>query len=442
MKRRTILAVAAALPLTTAMASPDSETVHEGELNGARYRVEVPQGWNGTLLLWSRAPVYTATPDQPVEMASDPYTRSWLLRNGFALAASNYRLPSSAAFDSALADQIALLEWIHTNLGRPDRTIAWGFSGGGLMSVLLAERYPGTIAGALSLCGVLAGLDGMLKLGLDFATALTNLLGATDIPLVNITDPAGVEARAGALIESALATAAGRARLSLASALVDVPGWFRALQPMPTSLEEQIAAQARYGHWGGFWAGLRADLEGQAGGNPTDNTGVDYRHQFSLSSQADLARRAYAQAGVDLNADLDRLAEAPRAAADPRAASWLARLTPTGRLDVPVLALHSTGDGLAVPEHETAYTPRLKRSVYTARGGHGCFTSSELIVGLRAVDHRIDSGQWPELSPASLNEEAARLGSEYQVAADWGGDFQFKPAQPAFVAHQPMPFPR
>lgn len=33
-------------------------------------------------------------------------------------ARSNYRLPSSAAFDSALHDQMVLLKWIHATMRR------------------------------------------------------------------------------------------------------------------------------------------------------------------------------------------------------------------------------------------------------------------------------------------------------------------------------------
>jgi hypothetical protein len=98
---------------------------------------------------------------------------------------------------------------------------------------------------------------------------------------------------------------------------------------------------------------------GPGRGHPTGNTQTDYAHQLSTSSQADLVRDAYRLAGLDLHADLERLAKAPRVEPDPDAQRWLHRLTPSGDLRVSVLALHSTGDGLAVPEHESAYTQGL-----------------------------------------------------------------------------------
>jgi pimeloyl-ACP methyl ester carboxylesterase len=444
MRRRTILTAAAsgtvaAIGLPQA-AQANDVTVREGELNGARYRVEVPANWNGNLALWSRAPIYTARPDQPVEVASDPLTGQWLLRNGFALAASNYRTPSSAAFDEALEDQLALLAHV-----RPKRTIAWGTSGGGLMSVLLAEQHPGLLHGALPLCGVLAGLAGVLDLALDYATALTVLFGRTDLPVTGITDPFCTKQAVDELIESALITPAGRARLALASALADIPGWAKALRPKPGGLNGQIEAQAAYGQLGfsTFWTVLRADLEQRAGGNPSGNVGVDYHRQFYRSSQFELTRYAYWDANLDLQADLDQLAVAPRVAAGDGAAQWLHRLTPKGRAAVPILALHSTGDGLAAPEHTSAYGrgPHF-RSVFTERGGHGCYTSSELITGFKVLRGRIVTGYWPSLVPQSLNRQAIELGPEYQIAPDWGDTFQPLPARPAFIRHTPRSWPR
>lgn len=429
----------AALGLPQAAQATDV-TVREGELNGARYRVDVPANWNGNLALWSRAPIYTARPDQPVEVASDPLTGQWLLRNGFALAASNYRTPSSAAFDEALEDQLALLAHVC-----PKRTIAWGTSGGGLMSVLLAERHPELINGALPLCGVLAGLAGVLDLALDYATALTVLFGRTDLPVTGITDPFGTKKAVEELIGSATITPTGRARLALASALADMPGWVKALQPKPDSISGQIEAQAAYGQLGfsSFWTVLRADLEQRSGGNPSGNVGVDYHRQFYRSSQFEMTRYAYWDANLDLQADLDELQEAPRTAANDAAAQWLHRLTPTGRSSVPILALHSTGDGLAAPEHISAYGrgPRF-RSVFTDRGGHGCFTSSELIIGFRVLKGRMATGYWPSLDPQSLNRQAIGLGPEYQIAPDWGNTFQPLPASPAFTRHSPRAWPR
>jgi pimeloyl-ACP methyl ester carboxylesterase len=448
------LAVAAALlavvSLTAGAAAEAAPRVKvfEGEIEGAPFKVEVPAQWNGTLLLWSRTPVFRP---EPIETASDELTRSWLLDHGLALAASNYRTPAGVAFAEPLDDQLALLEWIDRHLGRPRQVIAWGNSGGGLLSTLLAERHPERIDGAIPLCGPLGGIGTAFNLTLDFALALRTLLTPdSDLELVRITDPDGTAARVSEIVQSALGTPQGRARLALANALANVVPWARALQPRPADVTGQINELALYDTiiYIDSWTTFRQDLERRAGGNPSWNTGVDYDRQLSKSSQLDLVRRAYDDAGMSLDADLQRLAAAPRIEADAGAVRWVAQFTPTGRLQVPVLTLHSTGDGANIPEHERWYAGQARRSddllrqAFTERGGHCAFTASELIATIQAMRARLDTGHWPGTSPASLNAAARALGPEFQVAPDWGVTFQPLPAEPAFVAFQPGQLPR
>ena len=51
------------------------------------------------------------------------------------------------------------------------------------------------------------------------------------------------------------------------------------------------------------WA-LRADLEFRAGGNPSWNTGVNYRVQLAHSVDRNEVAALYAQAGLNLDSDL------------------------------------------------------------------------------------------------------------------------------------------
>jgi hypothetical protein len=65
----------------------------------------------------------------------------------------------------------------------------------------------------------------------------------------------------------------------------------------------------------------------------------------------------YAAAGLSLDQDLDTLESAQRISADPSAVGYLTRnLVFNGELgDVPVLTLHTTGDGLVLNQDEQAY---------------------------------------------------------------------------------------
>ncbi|MFC5099346.1 SRPBCC domain-containing protein [Kibdelosporangium philippinense] len=149
MKRLAIAVIAGLVALAApAVAAPPQS------IGNAKFRVEVPSNWNGTLLLYSHGyyPVGIA-PDETL-LANRLYdTPEWLLRNGFALAASDFEGLHGLAIEPAVRDQIALLDWFEANVGKPRRTIATGTSMGGGIAAQLAERNPGRFQGVLAMCG-------------------------------------------------------------------------------------------------------------------------------------------------------------------------------------------------------------------------------------------------------------------------------------------------
>lgn len=148
------LAPAAARASQAAIAGTSPVRTFIGQLDGAEYRVEVPDPWNGVLVLWSHGDYqggYVPPPDQ-INLADQPATSQWLVGHGYAIAASNYSTPDGFAVKEALTNQIALLDWFGKTIGRPAQTISAGNSMGGLIAVLLAERYPGRFSGVLSEC--------------------------------------------------------------------------------------------------------------------------------------------------------------------------------------------------------------------------------------------------------------------------------------------------
>ncbi|HZD02579.1 MAG TPA: alpha/beta fold hydrolase [Actinomycetes bacterium] len=453
MARRAIAAVLAALLALTGLvagsvaASADDGKHYAGEFDGVPYRVEVPAGWNGTLLLFSGV-LYNGQ----LGLATYAATEQWALGHGYALAGT----PKSWDVGAGLQSQLAVLDWFEQHIGIPRHTVSWGTSLGGLTAVVLAERSPGRVDGVVSLCGPLAGTVSTWNGLLDLNFAIKTLLAPdSDLELVHISDPAANQQKLQQIVEGALASPQGRARLALANALADVPGWFTALQPRATDVEAQVRQQgafdvAAFDITGG---GMRADIERQAGGNPSWNAGVDYRRLLTHSSERRLVRQAYHQAGGDLSADLDRLAKAARIRADERAVAYLARSgTPRGTTPAPVVTLHTTGDVLAVPEHERHYAQQVRRfgdpaelrQLFVERGGHCTYTPSEEIVSLQAVLHRIDTGRWADTSPARLTAAANQFGSQYQRVLDWA-TASVGSVQPAFVPYTPgrflRPFP-
>jgi pimeloyl-ACP methyl ester carboxylesterase len=392
--------------------------------DGAAFLIEIPGNWNGTLVLYSHGYVAPGHAN-PATDAGDPVTRAFLLAKGYALAGSAYA-STGWAVKGALRDQIDLLDHFTAMHGKPKRTIAWGHSLGGMITAGLVQRDPQRFAGALPMCGVLAGGVGVWNSALDGEFVFKTLLAPNDadLHLVNITDPfsapQGNVAEAFRVLGAAQATPQGRARLALAAAVGDLPGWFDPLSAEPAANEfaSRLANQIRWDQNPDFVFsfGLRAELEARAGGNPSWNTDVDYRKLLDRSVDRAEVRALYATAGLDLEQDLDTLRAAPRIAADPAAVDYLTQnIVFNGDLGgVPVLTMHTTGDGLVANQDEQAYASivedrELLRQVFVHRAGHCTFTPAETVAAFNALIQRIDTGEWSGLSAAGLNNAAAAL---------------------------------
>ena len=169
-----------------------------------------------------------------------------------------------------------------------------------------------------------------------------------------------------------------------------------------------------------FVFAFRAELEGRAQGNPSWNTGVDYRKQLEHSRDAAEVRALYQQAGLDLDADLKMLNETARISADPKATEYLEKnIVYNGEIHIPVLTLHTTGDGLVVVENESAYKQVVReegneaflRRTFVARAGHCTFTPAETVAAVQTLLERMATGKWEHVDATDLNAAAASLGA-------------------------------
>jgi pimeloyl-ACP methyl ester carboxylesterase len=365
--------------------------------DGSTFKAEVPPDWNGTLLLYSHGYVPPVVPNPPADTWRNRAVADQLLAEGFALAGSSYA-SNGWAVEEALRDQVDLLERFEDLFGEPRRTIAWGESMGGMITAGLVQRHPRRFDGALPFCGILGGAVGLWNQNLDLAYAIKTLLAADPDPavsvpasqleLVNITDwPANV-ARANAAVAAAAATPRGRARLALAAALFPLP-WANHLQ----DLQFQLA----------FIFGFRQEVEQRAGGNGSWNVGVDYGRLLARSPNREQVAALYR--GRELRDDLRLLAKGRRVRPDLRATAYLVRnVVYDGRIPVPVLTVHTTGDGLVVSPHERAYRDAVRRAgrsrlleqLWVDRPGHCTFTDAETLAALDVLLERLDRGRWPK----------------------------------------------
>jgi len=428
-------AVLAAVGVARAMAGGPVTTLTGTLGDGATYKIEVPADWNGTLLLYSHGYVTPGSPN-PAQDVGDPLTGQWLLEHGYALAGSSYAT-TGWAIQQAIPDQISTLDTFSSLIGTPTRTIAWGHSLGGMITAGLLQEHPDRFTAALPMCGVLAGGVGTWNQALDGAFAIQQLLGpGTGLQVVNIASPGANLGLAEQLLAVAQSTPQGRARIALAAAFGDLPGWFNPASPEPAATDYAAQEQNQF-LWqtqvdAPFAFALRAELEARAGGNPSWNTGVDYRKQLDNSIDRDEVRALYSQAGLSLDADLATLDSAPRIAANPGAVQYLTdNIVFNGDLSGrPVLTLHTTGDGLVVDQDEQAYSDvvkegkgkKLLREAFVHRAGHCTFTPAETISAFQALVLRLDTGKW-RTDPETLNADAAALGAPFNTVAPSYLDF-------------------
>jgi len=449
------ITVITALILSTAASSRAQAgvTTKAGPLKeGGTYLIQVPDNWNGTLFLYSHGYVEPGASNPALDVG-DPVTGAFLLANGFALAGSSYAT-TGWAIHEALTDQIATLDLFETLFGHPAATIAWGHSLGGIITAGLIQRNPERFVAAQPMCGVLSGGVATWNTALDAQFAFKTLLApTTNLQVVDIANPTANLTLAEEVLAAAQATPQGRARIALGAALGDTPGWFTPTspEPSPTDFTSQEANQFLWDQQVDFpfVFAFRAELEARAGGNVSWNTGVDYRQQLAKSVDRDEVWALYQTAGLSLDADLDTLNRAARITANPSAVEYLKQnIIFDGQINIPVLTLHTKGDGLVVVENETAYKDvvdrvddnrRLLRQTFVDRAGHCAFTPAETVAAVETLLKRLETGSWPSIEANLLNGDAGALGPDFNIF-EVGTTIVSTP--PAFIDFTPGPYLR
>jgi pimeloyl-ACP methyl ester carboxylesterase len=418
--------------------------------DGATYVIDVPAKWNGALLLYSHGYVTPGSPNPALDV-SDPLTGGFMLAAGYALAGSSYA-STGWAVQQAIPDQIAVLDVFQSDVGTPLQTIAWGHSLGGMVTAALVQEYPGRFNAALPMCGVLAGGVGLWNEALDGAFAFNTLVAGGSLQVVDISDPTENFIAAETLLSAAQTSAQGQARLALVAALGDVPGWYDPTLPEPSPTDYTAQESNQYSWLQNvdfpFLFDFRAELEARAGGNPSFNTGVNYETQLKHSVDYAEVEALYTAAGLSLDADLATLKKAQRISANPGSLTYLTEnIIYNGQLPFPVLTLHTTDDGLVPVEDEKAYLTvagkakdsTLLKETFVHRPGHCEFSPAEMITAMQALELRLATGKWKDLTPSDLNNEATALGPEFNVIDDNGS---LVPAAPAFDKFHPLQFLR
>jgi len=137
-----------------------------------------------------------------------------------------------------------------------------------------------------------------------------------------------------------------------------------------------------------------------------------------------------------VNKGLDTVNDAPRIAAAAGPKAYITKyITYSGDIDMPVLTMHTPGDGLVEVTDENAYASvvrstgdnSLLRQVFVHRAGHCTFTSAETVTAFKSLVHRLDTGHWSSLDASTMNSQATSLGSTFNSTA--ASFINFRPAQ-------------
>ncbi|MGW2566039.1 alpha/beta hydrolase [Streptomyces sp. NPDC001537] len=391
--------------------------------DGATWIADVPDHWNGTLLLFSHGFGPTVAADAPTAAV-----RTELLAEGYAMAGSSYDPHGSMwALNSAERDQFATLGAVTAKIGPPRRTLAIGQSMGGLVNAQLARDGGGRIDGALGQCGLVAGGTDLDNYQLDAEYTIARLLlPGQDVKLVRFGTSAEASATADLLtkaVTAAQSTPQGRARVALAAAFLNLPAWSPGKdRPAATDWAGQEAQQYDWFAQGilSFVEGGRYAIEQSVGGNNSWNQGVDYARLLAGSEHASQVHALYRAAGLDLRAELRTLTEGATITADPAAVRTAQRTSSAGQgLEVPLLDVHTTADNLVPVQQENRFAARVRasgdgallRQAYVERQGHCAFTTAETVAALHALEHRVSTGHWDDAAtPAALQRSATALG--------------------------------
>ncbi|GGE42621.1 alpha/beta hydrolase [Halopseudomonas oceani] len=326
-----------------------------GVLDGAGYRIEVPENWNGHLVMYAhgyRGTGSTLTVDNPP-------MRKYLLDNGFAWAASSYStnyydVRAGVEDTNALALAFnAIAEENGRTLPAPSKYYITGFSLGGHVTAAAIEQETKDTAnnvvdyvGAAPFCGVVGDAE-LFNYFAGYTIALSAFAGipVETFPLSE-TEAAERLAAARSTLWTDFAndqsadglTAQGQL---LFQTLKNLSGGERPIYR--EAFEEfQLLLQS--------FAGSDGTVDGILLDNIVDTTGLTYRFETELGEPL-------SNDEINFNSAIAQ-AEADPEANGPRddGLRWVPRIN--GEFDIPVVSAHTTGD---------LFVPFLMEQVYRER---------------------------------------------------------------------------
>ncbi len=401
--RMLLVGAAAALLLAApaATATPGPLDL-SGERNGAPYRIVVPANWNGTLLVHAHGYRDKADHAGEVDDRSAPASPSRalepvLLAQGYALAGSAYK-SNGWAVQEGIHDTKALVSQFRGLVGKPSRTLLWGFSMGSVVTLALAEETAGHFDGYLAACAVAAGTsrawDGaaVTSVAYDAAFGWPASWGTPG----DVRDDVDFETEVAPKMIGELFNPLNFGKFEFIRLVTGAaPSAFP-----PPAFPSWILTNMF------FALEARSELERRAGGPVVQNLS----HVYTLSA----ADKAYlALLGVNADQLLATMNADRNLSAPPSSRNYVEHWADySGKIKKPLLTLHTQTDALVPVSHESAYAETVAEAgrsgllaqTFTSGIGHCNFTGPQLLTALGALDSWVATGTRPGAAafPASL----------------------------------------
>jgi len=390
--KKSLIALGAALALAVpaATAAPTELT---GELAGAPYRIVVPDNWNGTLVVHAHG--YRDAADHPGETddrtapaAPDPALEPALLAQGYAIAGSAYKSNGWAVQDG-IADTKALVSYFRDTVGKPNRTLLWGFSMGSVITLELAEQTAGHFDGYLAACAVAAGSTRAWDGALVGAAAYNATFGwpASWGSIGDVSDSLDFDTQVFPKLFGEVLNPLNFGKFEFIRLVTGA-----APSTLPSPFYPSWIITNMF-----FATEGRVELERRAGGPFVQNL----THVYTLSA----ADKTYLAAlGVNADPLLATMNAGRSIAAQPSARNYVEHWADySGKIKKPVLTLHTQTDSLVPVSHESAYAATvatagrsdLLAQTFTSGNGHCAFTGAQLLTALGALNSWVATGSKP-----------------------------------------------
>jgi hypothetical protein len=313
--------------------APRPAISRSGVLDGADYVIEVPENWHGGLVVFAHGIQRGPGPGT----VAPPPIASHIIAEGHAWIASGYRAREYQPH-LFIEDLAALRELFLNSVGRPRWTIIYGESMGGHIVVASLELRPGLYEGGLAECGLVDGIS-IVDYLLAYTAAAELISGA---PLLDSPDQQTFARTLNERVVPALGmpgsyTARGRQFDSVVKYLMGGDHAGNDLPMRRQGLERRYLMNMTYRE-------PDVEKESRPGARAGSTTHIRYRIDPGLGLSE-----------AELNARVRRLSPAKDARSPSANPVYAER---TGRLTVPLITLHETGDAWVPLSLEQSYRRR------------------------------------------------------------------------------------